>query len=42
MAAGFIGGPVESLAEVWARSMGITSVELRVLLESRAAGLPVE
>jgi hypothetical protein len=41
-AAGFIAGPVESLDEVWARAMGITCVELRTLLEQRAAGLPVE
>jgi hypothetical protein len=41
-AAGFVAGPVESLAEMWARAMGITSVELRALLEQRAAGLAVE
>jgi hypothetical protein len=40
--AGFAAGPVESLAEVWARAMGITSVELRARLERRAAGLPAE
>lgn len=37
-AAGFVASPVESLAEVWARAMGVTCVELRVLLEQRAAG----
>src|SRR5664279_26796 len=31
-AAGFVAGPLESLAEVWARAMGITCVELRTLL----------
>jgi hypothetical protein len=36
-AAGFVAGPVESLAEVWARAMGITCVELRTLLGQRAA-----
>ena len=41
-AAGFVAGPVESLAEAWARSMGITCLELRALLERRAAGLRVE
>jgi hypothetical protein len=41
-AAGFVAGPLESLAEVWARAMEITSVELRALLEQRAAGLSVE
>jgi hypothetical protein len=41
-AAGFVAGPVESLAELWARSTGITCVELRVLLEQRAAGLAFE
>jgi len=41
-AAGFLAGPVESLAEVWSRAMGITSVKLRALLERRAAGLPAE
>jgi hypothetical protein len=40
--AGFVAGPLESLAEVWARSMGITCPELRALLERRAAGLPAE
>jgi hypothetical protein len=33
--AGFVADPVESLAEVWARTMGITCVELRVLLGLR-------
>ena len=37
-AAGFVAGPVESLAEVWARAIGITCVELRSVLEQRAAG----
>jgi hypothetical protein len=37
--AGFIASPAESLAEVWARAMGITCVDLRALLEQRAAGL---
>jgi hypothetical protein len=41
-AAGFVAGPVESLAEVWSRSMGITCVELRALLGQRAAGTPAE
>jgi hypothetical protein len=41
-AAGFVAGPVESLAEVWARAMGITCIELRALLERRPAGWPVE
>jgi hypothetical protein len=41
-AAGFTAGPVESLAEVWARAMGITCIELRAQLERRVAGLPVE
>ena len=41
-AAGFVAGSVESLAEVWARSMGITSIELRGLLERRAAWLLLE
>ena len=41
-AAGFVAGPVESLAELWARAMGVTSIELRTLLERRAAGLPAE
>jgi len=36
-AAGFVAGPVESLGEVWARAMGITCLELRTLLEQRAA-----
>jgi hypothetical protein len=40
--AGFVAGPMESPAEVWARAMGITCVELRALLERRAAGLPFE
>jgi hypothetical protein len=42
-AAGFVAGPVESLAEVWARAMGITCVEVRALLERRAAAaqLPI-
>jgi hypothetical protein len=40
--AGFTAGPVESLAEVCARAMGITCLELRARLERRAAGLPVE
>jgi hypothetical protein len=40
--AGFTAGPLESLAEVCARAMGITCLELRALLERRAAGLPVE
>jgi hypothetical protein len=40
--AGFAAGPAESLAEVWARAMGVTCVELRDLLERRAAGLPAE
>jgi hypothetical protein len=40
-AAGFVAGPVESLAEVCARAMGITCLELRSQLERRAAGLPV-
>ena len=37
-AAGFVAGPVESLAQVWARALGITCVELRAALERRAAG----
>jgi hypothetical protein len=37
-AAGFVAGPVESLAEVSARAIAITCVELRTLLEQRAAG----
>ena len=41
-AAGFVAGPVESLAEVWARAMGISCLELRALLERRAAGLLAE
>jgi hypothetical protein len=40
--AGLVAGPVESMAELWARAMGVTCPELRVLLERRAAGLPVE
>jgi hypothetical protein len=36
-AAGFVAGPVESLAEVWARAMGISCIELRAQLERRAA-----
>lgn len=40
--AGFVAGPLERLAEVWARAMGITCFELRGLLERRAAGLPAE
>ena len=40
-AAGFVAGSVESLAEVWARAMGITCIELRVLLGQRAAGPPL-
>jgi len=39
--AGFVAGSVESLAEVWARAMGISCIELRALLERRAAG-PLE
>jgi hypothetical protein len=41
-AAGLVAGPVESLAEVWARAMGISCIELRALLERRATGLSVE
>jgi len=40
-AADFVAGPVESLAEVWARRRESRCVELRVLLEQRAAGMPV-
>ena len=40
--AGFAAGPAESLAKVCARATGLTSVELRGLLERWAAGLPVE
>jgi hypothetical protein len=40
--AGFVASPVESLAEVWARAMGISCIELRARLERRAAGLSVE
>jgi hypothetical protein len=40
--AGFVAGPVESLAEVWARAMGISCMALRARLERRAAGLPAE
>jgi hypothetical protein len=40
--AGFAAGPAESLAEVWARAMGISCIELRTRLEQRAAGLAVE
>jgi len=35
LGAGFVADPVESLAEVWARTMGITCVELRVVLGLR-------
>ena len=38
--ASFIAGPVESLAELWARAMGISCLDLRVMPERRAAGLP--
>ena len=41
-AGGYVAGPVESLAEVCARAIGITCLELRALLERRAAGRPVE
>jgi len=40
--AGFVRGPMESLAEVWARAMGISCIELRARLERRAAGMPAE
>jgi hypothetical protein len=40
--AGFVADPVESLAEVWARAIGISCIELRALLERRATGLSVE
>jgi hypothetical protein len=36
--AGFVADLVESLAEVWARAMGISCIELRAQLERRAAG----
>jgi hypothetical protein len=39
---GFVPGPLESLAEVCARAMGITCPELRARLGRRAAGLPFE
>lgn len=35
--AGFVPGPEESLAEAWARAMGITCLELRALLGRRTA-----
>ncbi len=39
-AAGFVADPTESLGAVWAaRALGVTCVELRALLERRAAGL---
>jgi len=41
-AAGFVASPEESLAEAWARSMGITCLDLRALLARRAAGRPAE
>jgi hypothetical protein len=37
-AAGFVAGANDSLAAVWARALGVTCVELRALLERRAAG----
>jgi hypothetical protein len=40
--AGLVADPVESLAEVWARAMGISCIELRARLERRAAGMPAE
>jgi len=39
---GFVARPMESLAEVWARAMGISCIELRARLERWAAGMPVE
>jgi hypothetical protein len=38
-ARGFLPGPNESLAETWARAMGISSRQLRAELHLRAAGL---
>ena len=38
--AGFVAGPVESLAEVWARAMGISCIELRALLEGERPACP--
>jgi hypothetical protein len=38
-ARGFLPGPNESLAETWARAMGISCGQLRAELELRAAGL---
>jgi hypothetical protein len=35
-------GETESLAETFARALGITVSELRVYLQRRAAGLPAE
>ena len=39
---GIVRGETESLAETFARALGITVSELRVYLQRRAAGLPAE
>jgi hypothetical protein len=39
--AGFVAGPVGSLADVWSRAMRSRAFEIRALLEQRAAG-PLE
>jgi hypothetical protein len=39
---GFVRGEKESLAETFARFLGITPLELRARLQCRAAGQPAE